>query len=54
MNKAPMRIDVRRMPQIPDVFEFTITAEAIRSQFRLPRSQVNRLRALLEKVLIEQ
>jgi len=52
MSKSAMKIDIRKIPNIPNLFEFTITTPLLRSQFRLPRSQVNQLRIMLEKVLV--
>lgn len=36
------------------MFEFTVSTPVLRSQFRLPRSMVNKLRILLEKALVEK
>ena len=49
-----MHLNIRKVSQSPDVFEFTIMAPLLRTQFRLPRQQVNQLRILLEKALIEK
>ncbi len=54
MQKHQMKINVKKIAQSPDIFEFTISSPFLRTQFRLPRNQVNELRILLEKVLIEK
>ncbi len=54
MARVPMKVDVRRVPQNRDVFEFTIATPMLRTQFRLPRKVVNQLRVLLEKALLER
>ena len=51
MDKFPMNVNIRKVPNKPDVFEFTITTPTLRSQFRLPREMVNELRILIEKAL---
>jgi len=47
-----MNINIAKIPKSPDMFEFTITTPTLRSQFRLPREMVNKMRALIEKALI--
>ncbi len=51
MDKFPMNVNIRKVPNKPDVFEFTISTPTLRSQFRLPRELVNELRILIEKAL---
>jgi hypothetical protein len=52
MTKVPMKVDVRKVPDHPHLFEFTIATPMLRSQFRLPRKVVNQLRIILEKALV--
>ncbi len=52
MGKVSMNVNISRVPKNPDMFEFTISTPVLRSQFRLPRVMVNKLRALIEKALI--
>jgi len=49
-----MNVSIRKLPNNPNLFEFTITTPALRSQFRLPRALVNKLRILIERVLISK
>lgn len=51
MDKFPMNVNIRKVPNKPDIFEFTISTPTLRSQFRLPRKLVNELRILIEKAL---
>ncbi|MCQ9205757.1 MAG: hypothetical protein NG737_05545 [Omnitrophica bacterium] len=51
MDEFPMNVNIRKVPNKPDVFEFTISTPTLRSQFRLPRKLVNELRILIEKAL---
>ncbi|MFH1848464.1 MAG: hypothetical protein ABH825_04535 [Candidatus Omnitrophota bacterium] len=53
-DKATMNFNVRRVPDNPDLFEFTIAAPLLRAQFRLPRPLVNQLRVDLEKLLTKK
>ena len=52
MAKISMNINISKVPKNPDMFEFTISTPTLRSQFRLPRVMVNKMRVLIEKVLI--
>ena len=52
MAEYPMNINISKVPKNPDMFEFTIATPTLRSQFRLPRVMVNKMRILIEKVLI--
>ena len=54
MDKFPMNVNVRKIPDKPNVFEFTISTPTLRSQFRLPRELVNELRILIEKSLTKK
>ncbi len=54
MVHVRMKVNVRKVPQHPDVFEFTIATPTLRTQFRLPRATVNQLRILLERVLLDK
>ncbi|MDP8263934.1 MAG: hypothetical protein P9M12_00450 [Candidatus Aceula lacicola] len=51
MAQLPMNVNIQKVPDNPNLFEFTISTPALRTQFRLPRSVVNQLRILIEKVL---
>ena len=52
MPEVTMNVSVRKLPDNPNVFEFTITTPGLRTQFRLPRPTVNKLRILIEKALL--
>lgn len=52
MAKISMNVNISKIPKNPDMFEFTISTPTLRSQFRLPRVMVNKMRVLIEKVLI--
>jgi len=52
MARVSMNVNISKVPKNPDMFEFTIATPTLRSQFRLPRVMVNKLRALIEKALI--
>ena len=54
MAEFRMKVDIRKLPSNPDMFEFTISTAILRSQFRLPRQKVNQLRILIEKALISK
>ncbi|MFC1703186.1 hypothetical protein ACFL1E_00185 [Candidatus Omnitrophota bacterium] len=54
MSKMTMNVSVKKIPEDPNIFEFTIATPVLRSQFRLPRPQVNKLRILIEKALISK
>lgn len=49
-----MEVAIRRTPNNPNIFEFTISTPTLRSQFRLPRPVVNKLRILIEKALVSK
>jgi hypothetical protein len=51
MPDVPMTVSIRRVPNKPDLFEFTFSTPILRSQFRLPRELVNKLRGLIEQAL---
>lgn len=50
-NAVNMRVSFRKVPNNPNLFEFTIVTPLLRSQFRLPRAVVNKLRVELERAL---
>ena len=52
--RFPMKVSVKKVPNHPDLFEFTIATAALRTQFRLPRENVNQLRILVEKALMQR
>ena len=52
MTDTQMKLNIRRLSQNKNLFEFTISTPALRSQFRLSRTMLNQLRALIEKALI--
>ncbi len=52
MSEYKMEVGIRKVPDNPDLFEFTIATPMLRSQFRLPRNMVNKLRGLIEKALV--
>ena len=54
MSKIPLELYIRKVPKDPNVFEFTISTPALRTQFRLPREMVNKLRGLIEKALLDK
>lgn len=54
MSKIPVRFNIRKVANNPDLFEFTVATPALRSQFRLPRAMLNQLRALIERALINK
>ena len=54
MAELKMEVAIRKVPNDPDMFEFTISTPMLRSQFRLPRLMVNRLRILIEKTLVSK
>ena len=51
MDKIPVKIDIRKSPNNPNLFEFTIATPLLRSQFRIPRPVLNQLRILIERTL---
>ncbi len=53
-NGFQMKVTFRKVPNNPNVFEFTISAPLLRAQFRLPRAIVNRLRVDLERALTQK
>ncbi|MBN2119976.1 MAG: hypothetical protein JW734_02830 [Candidatus Omnitrophica bacterium] len=54
MPEYRLNVSVRKLSNNPNMFEFTVSTPVLRSQFRLPRSMVNKLRILLEKALVEK
>jgi len=54
MTKLSMNVSIRKVPENPNMFEFTIATPVLRSQFRLPRPLVNKLRILMEKALVSK
>jgi hypothetical protein len=53
-ESSQMNINFRQVPGNPELFEFTITAAMLRSQFLIPRPIVNQLRVDLEKALVKK
>ena len=53
-DKISMKFSFRKIPDSPNMFEFTIVTPLLRTQFRLPRATVNKLRVDLEKALINK
>ena len=54
MADMKMEVGVRKVPGNPNMFEFTIATPMLRSQFRLPRAMVNKLRGIIEKALVDK
>lgn len=54
VNKVQMRVSFRKVPNNPNLFEFTISTPLLRSQFRIPRVLVNQLRVDLERALTKK
>ncbi len=52
MAEFSMKLNIRKLKNNPNVFEFTISTPTLRSQFRLPRPLVNQLRILIERALV--
>jgi len=52
MAEFSMKVNIRKLANDPNMFEFTIATQMLRSQFRLPRPVVNQLRILIEKALV--
>ena len=52
MAEFRMKVNIRKLANNPNMFEFTISTPMLRSQFRLPRPMVNQLRILIEKALV--
>jgi hypothetical protein len=51
-NAINMQLNFRKVPNDPNMFEFTITTPLLRCQFRVPRVIINQLRVDLEKALL--
>lgn len=47
-----MDVSIKRSGDNPDLFEFSITTQMLRSQFVLPRELVNKLRIAIEQALV--
>ena len=54
MAQFRMDVNIRKVPNKPNLFEFTIATPTLRSQFRLPRATVNNLRGLIERTLLSK
>lgn len=54
MAEFSMKLNIRKLPNNPNMFEFTISTPMLRTQFRLPRQMVNQLRILIERVLVNK
>ncbi len=51
MAKFSMSVSIRRVQNDSNMFEFMIATPTLKSQFILPRSQINKLRILIERAL---
>ena len=51
MPEVPMTVTIRKVSNKEDLFEFTFSTPVLRSQFRIPRALMNKLRILIEKAL---
>jgi hypothetical protein len=49
---STMQLNFRKVPEDPNLFEFTITSAMLRCQFRVPREVINKLRVDLERALL--
>jgi hypothetical protein len=47
-----MELNFRKVPDDPNMFEFTITSPMLRCQFRVPRAIINKLRVDMERALL--
>jgi len=47
-----MKLDFRKLPEDPNMFEFTVTSPMLRCQFRVPREVINKLRVDMEQALL--
>jgi hypothetical protein len=54
MPDIPVNVTIRKAAHDPDIFEFTIATPVLRSQFRIPRQVVNKLRIMIEKALVNK
>ncbi len=54
MAEFKMEVTIRKVANNPNMFEFTISTPMLRSQFRLPRTMVNKLRILIERALVNK
>ena len=52
--KIPIRMFLQKAPKQANMFIFTIETPILRTQIRIPRKQLNSLRGLIEKILIEK
>lgn len=50
-NVTKIELKFRKLPNDPNMFEFTVSSPLLRSQFCVPRAIVNQLRVDLEKAL---
>ena len=53
-NIAQLKVAFRKVPNDPNMFEFTISAPLLRAQFLIPRTIVNRLRVDLERAITKK
>ena len=53
-EKISMRVQFRKVPGSNDLFEFAIITPLLRTQFRIPRAIVNRLRVDMEKAILQK
>ncbi len=54
MQGIPMKVDIKRVENNPDLFDFIVATPVIKTQFCLPRNVVNQLRILIEKELVKE
>jgi len=54
MGEIPVTVAIRKVPNKPNLFEFTIATAVMRFQFRIPREIVNSLRIMIEKALVSK
>ena len=54
MGKIMVKINIRKTPNNPNIFEFTVGTPAIKTQFRMPRTVLNQLRILIERTLTQK
>jgi len=54
MPQIPIRMFLQKAPKQANMFILTIETPILRAQIRIPRKQLNSLRGLIEKILIEK
>jgi hypothetical protein len=53
-QKFPMRLSINKIPNKPDLFEFRVATPTLSAQFRLFRKDLNQLRIMVEKALMQK